>query len=182
MRRRGQPDRLGGLDVLAMHDVGRHAAGHARDLRHPGERDERHDQRRGASPSIDTNRSTSTICGKARMTSIERIRPSSRRDRLKPASMPSAGAEPDAERGCRERHPDDAAPAPEQAREHVVAEVVRAQREVARRRLERDADECGRVVRRDERPDRARRARWPPSRRCRCACGRSAARARSSAS
>ena len=45
--------------------------------------------------------------------------------------MPTAAPTDDAERGGRERHPDDAAPAPEQPREHVVTEVVGAEREVA---------------------------------------------------
>ena len=49
---------------------------------------------RDCEPSIETNSSTSTICGKARMTSIKRISASSSRDREKPASMPTPAPTP----------------------------------------------------------------------------------------
>ena len=40
----GQTDQLGRLDVLPVDDVGGDAAGHTRDLRHPRERDQHHDE------------------------------------------------------------------------------------------------------------------------------------------
>ena len=147
-----QTDRLGRLHVLAVHDVRGHAARDARDLRHPRERDEPDDEREIRAQHRDEEQHEHDLREGQDDVHHAHQRVVEARAR-EPREHADAGAHPNAQRGRRERHPDDAATAPEQPREHVVAEVVRAQREVGRGLLERNSHECRGIVRRHERAD-----------------------------
>ena len=83
-------------------------------------------------PRSETKRRTKTICGNARMTSMPRI---SRSSAIVPAvrgEQPDRRADRDAERGGGEGHPENAPPSPQDAGEHIVAEVVGAEQELSR--------------------------------------------------